>query len=69
MAVNQQVKISNAAIHVNGVAVLGGPNEVTIEGIKAKTADSMSLGMQGTVEYTTGVEKMSMTVKLNHVDA
>lgn len=69
MAVNQQVKISNAAIHVNGVAVLGGPNEVTIEGLKAKTVDSMSLGMQGTVEYTTGIEKMAMTIKLNHIDS
>lgn len=69
MASNQQVKISNAAIHVNGVAVYGGPNEVTIEGLKAKTVDSMSLGMMGTVEQTTGIEKMSMTIKLNHVDA
>ncbi len=69
MAVNTQKKISNAGIHVNGVAVLGGPNEVTIEGLKVKTADSMSLGMQGTVEYTTGIEKMGMTIKLNHADA
>lgn len=69
MAQNQQVKISNAAIHVNGVAVLGGPNEVTIEGLKAKTIDSMSLGMPGTLEFTTGIEKMSMSIKLNHVDS
>lgn len=68
-APNQQVKISNAAIHVNGQPVFGGPNEVTIEGLKAKTVESMSLGMQGTVEYTTGIEKMNLTLKLNHVDA
>jgi uncharacterized protein len=69
MATNNQVKISNAAIWVNGVAVFGGPNEVTIEAVKAKTAERMSLGMQGTVEYPVGIEKMSMTIKLNHVDA
>lgn len=69
MAVNNQIKISNAAIHVNGVLVFGGPNEVTIEAVKAKVVEYMALGMQGTVEYTTGIEKMAMTIKLNHVNA
>lgn len=68
MAANEQVHISRATVVVNGVSTLGGPNEVTIEGLKAKTVESMSLGNFGTLEFAVGIEKMGMSLKLNHIN-
>lgn len=69
MAQLQVEKISNATLAINGSVIFGGPNEVALESLKAKTLDYNALGMLGTVELFAGFEKMSATVKLNHCNA
>lgn len=69
MAQNTQIKISNAAVHVAGQAVLGGPNEVTIEAVKINAIEMTSLGMVGKIELFGGIDKMAGSMKLNHVSS
>ena len=68
MATNKQINISKAVVHINGVALFGGVKEVTIEGVKAKMAEFVALGMSGTVEYAVGMEKMGLSMKLTSIN-
>ena len=61
-------KISNAAVHVNGTALMGTVMEVTIPEIKVTTSDFTSLGQLGKLELPTGFDKMEGSIKMNVID-
>lgn len=67
MAQIEMRKISNAAVHVNGVAIIGTIMEVGIPEVKPTTMDFKALGMLGTTEIPTGMDKMEGNIKLNAI--
>ena len=68
MATLNVEKISNGTVSVNGVVIWGAPAEINFEKIQAKVSEYASLGMIGTAEFFSGIEKMAATVKFKHVN-
>jgi len=58
-------QIINANIYLNGTSLLGKASEVDAPEIMQKMSDFKALGMFGTAELTSGIDKMNMRVKWN----
>lgn len=58
-------KITNANVYMNGSSLLGRAEEVQCPVIKNKFAEFKALGMVGTVEFFSGIEKMEAKIKWN----
>lgn len=56
-------RLTNANVYVNGANLLGMAEEVKIPGIKAKMTDHKGLGMVGTAEFPSGLDKIEATIK------
>lgn len=63
---NLQVnRVTNANIYIDGVNLLGTAEEVSAPMIKHKMSEHKALGMVGTVEFWSGIEKMESKIKWN----
>jgi P2 family phage contractile tail tube protein len=58
-------KLTNASVFVDGVGFLGQAMEVDLPEITQKMADHVALGMIGTIEMPSGVDKMEATIRWN----
>lgn len=56
-------KITNANVYLDGESCLGRVEEMTPPTIKNKLAEHNALGMIGSLEYVTGIDKMETSVK------
>jgi uncharacterized protein len=66
MAININ-KVSNANIYVNGGSYLGAAMEIDLPEITQKMTDHVALGMVGTTEMPSGVDKMEATIRWNAI--
>ena len=55
--------LPNANVFIDGVSLLGQAAEVTLPEVTAVMSEFKALGMQGTLEVFSGVEKMEATIK------
>lgn len=58
-------RVTNANIYVNGNNLLGRAEQVTLPDVKMKFTDHKALGMIGTMEFPSGVEKLEAKIKWN----
>ncbi len=58
-------KLTNANVYMNGVNLLGRAEEVQLPQIKHKMAEHKALGMIGSAEFFSGIEKMEAKIKWN----
>lgn len=58
-------RLTNANVYIDGVSKLGKAEEVSLPTIKHKLAEHKALGMVGTVEFFSGIEKMEAKIKWN----
>lgn len=58
-------KITNANIYLDGNSLLGKAEEIDTPDIKHKMDEYKALGMIGTTEFFSGIEKMEMRIKWN----
>lgn len=63
MAQLQINRLTNAAVYINGTALLGVVEECTLPEIKSKMTAHNALGMIGDVELPSGLEKLEATFK------
>lgn len=56
-------RITNANVYVDGVNLLGMAAEVTIPRPKAKLSEHKGLGMAGTAEFPSGLDKLEAKIK------
>lgn len=57
--------VTNANVYLNGTSCQGQASEVEVPNIPFKTVDHSGLGMIGTTELFSGIDKIEMTVKWN----
>lgn len=60
-------KVTNAAVYIDGEAMLGRADEVTCPDISPKMVDHKGLGMVGEAELPAGLQKMSAKIKWNAI--
>lgn len=58
-------RITNANIYVDGANLLGRAEEVTLPEVKMKMSEHKALGMIGTMEFPSGIEKLEAKIKWN----
>ena len=58
-------KLTNANVYLNGVNLLGRAEEVQLPQIKHKTAEHKALGMVGSAEFFSGIDKLECKIKWN----
>ena len=58
-------KLTNANVYLNGTNLLGRAEEVQLPQIKHKTAEHKALGMIGSAEFFSGIDKMECKIKWN----
>lgn len=58
-------RVTNANIYMDGNSLLGRAEEITAPVIKHKMSEHKALGMVGTVEFFSGIEKIESKVKWN----
>lgn len=58
-------KLTNANLFANGGSLLGRADEVTLPQIKTKPAEHTPLGLMGSLEYPSGIDKLEMNIKWN----
>ena len=58
-------KLTNANVYMNGTNLLGRAEEVQLPQIKHKTAEHKALGMIGSAEFFSGIDKMECKIKWN----
>jgi len=63
MALVNVNRITNANVYVNGVSLLGMAAEVTVPRPKAKLSEHKGLGMVGTLEVPSGLDKLEAKIK------
>ncbi len=56
-------RVTNANIYLDGNSLLGRAEELELPQIKHKMAEHKALGMVGTAEFFSGIEKMEAKVK------
>ena len=65
MANIQVNRLTNLNIYMNGQSMIGRAEEVNLPEIKHKLAEHKALGMIGTVELWSGIDKMEASIKWN----
>lgn len=58
-------KLTNANVYMNGVNLLGRAEEVQLPQIKHKMAEHKALGMVGSAEFFSGIDKLECKIKWN----
>jgi uncharacterized protein len=58
-------RLTNANVYVNGNNLLGRVQEIELPVVKQKMAEHKALGMVGTVEFFSGLEKMESKLTWN----
>ena len=58
-------RLTNANIYVGGSSWLGKAEEIMLPDISHKMAEHKGLGMVGTIELPSGIDKMEMSIKWN----
>ena len=58
-------KLTNANVYLNGNNLLGRAEEVQLPQIKHKMAEHKALGMVGSAEFFSGIDKMECKIKWN----
>lgn len=58
-------KLTNGNCYVDNNSYLGKADEIQLPDLKPKTVDHMPLGLAGTVEYATQMEKLTGKIKWN----
>ena len=58
-------KLTNANVYLNGVNLLGRAEEVQLPQIKHKMAEHKALGMIGSAEFFSGIDKLECKIKWN----
>ncbi len=58
-------KLTNANVYLNGVNLLGRAEEVQLPQIKHKMAEHKALGMVGSAEFFSGIDKLECKIKWN----
>ena len=58
-------KLTNANVYMNGVNLLGRAEEVQLPQIKHKMAEHKALGMVGSAEFFSGIDKLESKIKWN----
>lgn len=58
-------RLTNANVYINGTSQLGKAEEIMLPTITHKLAEFKALGMVGTTEFFSGIEKMTAKVKWN----
>jgi P2 family phage contractile tail tube protein len=56
-------RVTNANVYVDGNSLLGKVQEATLPVIKYKASDHAALGMIGTVEFFSGIDKLEAKLK------
>ncbi len=62
-------RAANANLYMNGASFLGQVEEIQVPDIPIKTVDHKALGMVGTLEFFSGIDKMEGSVKWNSMYA
>lgn len=60
-------RLTNANIYLDGRSLLGRAEEVNLPDIKHKLSEHKALGMVGSVELWSGIEKMEASIKWNSI--
>ena len=58
-------KLTNANVYLNGINLLGRAEEVQLPQIKHKLAEHKALGMVGSAEFFSGIDKLECNIKWN----
>lgn len=58
-------RLTNANVYLNGGSILGTAEEVMLPSIVHKMVEHKALGMIGTAEFFSGIEKMEAKIKWN----
>jgi len=58
-------KLTNANVYMNGINLLGRAEEVQLPQIKHKMAEHKALGMIGSAEFFSGIDKLECKIKWN----
>lgn len=58
-------RLTNANIYVNGNSLLGKAEEVNLPSVKQKMSEHKALGMVGSVEFPSGIDKLEAKIKWN----
>lgn len=58
-------RITNANVYLNGVSLLGRVEEIKLPDIVSKMMEHKALGMVGTIELPSGIEKLEGEVKFS----
>lgn len=58
-------RITNANVYINGLNLLGRAEEVTLPDVKIKMSEHKALGMVGSMEFPSGIEKLEAKIKWN----
>lgn len=56
-------KLTNCNVYMDGLSTFGRAEEISLPDISAKMAEHKALGMVGTVEFFSGLEKMEAKIK------
>lgn len=60
-------RLTNANVYLEGGSQLGRAEEVTLPELVAKSAEHKAIGLVGSLELPSGIDKMSMKIKWNSV--
>lgn len=58
-------RLTNGNMYINGNSYLGTIEEVQLPDVKGKYAEHKALGMNGSVELPSGIDKMESKIKFN----
>lgn len=58
-------RLTNANVYLDGQSLLGRAEEIMLPTIKTKTAEHKALGMVGSVEFPSGIDKLECKIKWN----
>lgn len=62
-------RVTNANIYLDGKSLLGRAEEVNLPDVKYKMSEHKALGMVGSIEVWSGIEKMEASIKWNSIYA
>lgn len=58
-------RLTNANVYVDGNSLLGRAEEINLPDIKHKMAEHKAIGMVGSAEFFSGIDKMECSIKWN----
>jgi len=58
-------RLTNANVYLDGVSLLGKAEEVSLPTVTFKMAEHKAMGMFGSMEFPSGLDKMEMKIKWN----